>query len=847
MPEDAAAVAGASGGPTGESLSCVTCRSRKLRCDKVKPVCTRCAKVNGSCVYPESRRKPTFKRRNVQELEERLAQVEGLLRQARDGRPFGDDGGGSGDTEDLTPEAVHIDAFETPITEDVLFEGINYDVPDIALDDSAFGLRPDNPAAFVGNHPVPPMGNFSGMSGELIDLGGVFEPLPPFEIMEDLNRLFFKHQQQFAPIVHSNRYLQAFYSPPHMKPPMCLQYAIWALASNNDPKYHAYHDEQIFLIHQNPVFYRRARQYADMDEMKGNGEHFLTVAHAQAWCVLAIDEAKSTMFTRAAMSCARAARLAAMMGLHHMDAPRDESSPTIAPPRDWAELEERRRTFWGTFCIDSHCSISTGWPHLIDLADVTTHLPATEAAFQNGIAMETCTIHDAFKGGHSYSSFAGSVIVCHLFNLILKHAHRPKENDNPDNYEYGEYWKRHRDLDNTLSNAFMFLPETLRLPENYREATAVNLNLNLHASIICLHHAALERIETHSLGDTAKRISRNRLSTAAQEIVNIIKLTSHLSAGPRTPLAALSLFCGASVYMHFCKEKPTPADVDNLDFMLSAMEAIGRTHSLTRSFLRQTLLDIDRNGVQDTIQLPRVARLNSLYLNNAISHYVPLLARTRLSRHSEAQPPLPGLQITRTVTDDMPLSSTSWTRAVQNPGPSSSINGRSSDRHTHKRQRTAVTADSANQSLCADAGVSNGPSLQFSYPHMISEHPTTPNRHDTGRRNSHQSDINSAQNRILPPGILEKSGPKPFTIAGTAGGDGGVVPGWDPQQGDGGDITAQYVYPPAAAATMMGIDWDVLDANLGVVVVPAAVSALDEEGNQGVVDRGGGDGGPDVG
>ncbi len=145
--------------------------------------------------------------------------------------------------------------------------------------------------------------------------------------------------------------------------------------------------------------------------------------------------------------------------------------------------------------------------------------------------METCTIHDILKGDHAYSSFSGSVVVCHLFNLILKHAHRPKENDNPENYEYGEYWKRHREIDNTLSSAFMFLPESFRLPENYRDPTAVNTNLNLHASIICLHHAALERIETYNLPESAKRTSQDRLGAAGQEIVNIIKLTSHLSSG----------------------------------------------------------------------------------------------------------------------------------------------------------------------------------------------------------------------------------------------------------------------------------------------------------------------------
>lgn len=61
-----------SGAPAPDSLACVTCRSRKLKCDRVKPVCTRCTKAKADCVYPESRRKPAFKRRNVKELEERL-------------------------------------------------------------------------------------------------------------------------------------------------------------------------------------------------------------------------------------------------------------------------------------------------------------------------------------------------------------------------------------------------------------------------------------------------------------------------------------------------------------------------------------------------------------------------------------------------------------------------------------------------------------------------------------------------------------------------------------------------------------------------------------------------------
>lgn len=39
---------------------------------------------------------------------------------------------------------------------------------------------------------------------------------------------------------------------------MCLQYAVWSMASNGHEKYSQYHD----------IFYKRARQYADSDEMK---------------------------------------------------------------------------------------------------------------------------------------------------------------------------------------------------------------------------------------------------------------------------------------------------------------------------------------------------------------------------------------------------------------------------------------------------------------------------------------------------------------------------------------------------------------------------------------------------
>lgn len=196
---------------------------------------------------------------------------------------------------------------------------------------------------------------------ELLGLG-LFEALPPTEMIEDLHRTFFTRQHPLNPIIHPGRYMQAYHSGGHLRPPMALIYAVWTMATNGHDKYSSYHD----------AFHRRTRHYLEEDELRGEGEHFITVAHAQAWALLATDEARCMWFTRAAMSTARCIKLIHMMGLHRLDDPNAaaELAPTIAPPRDWAELEERRRVFWGAYCVDSHASISTGWPSLVDMSEV---------------------------------------------------------------------------------------------------------------------------------------------------------------------------------------------------------------------------------------------------------------------------------------------------------------------------------------------------------------------------------------------------------------------------------------------------------------------------------------------
>ncbi|GAB1320116.1 Citrinin biosynthesis transcriptional activator ctnR [Madurella fahalii] len=609
-PEDAPSEASAAAAQAYEPLACVSCRSRKLKCDRRKPVCTRCEKAGGECVYPESRRKPAFKRRNVRELEERLSQVEGLLRSVGKQRAGPASLPNAAWTEESSPADVG---------------GENATSNFLGLLQSG---RPDGAVPYSPLSPTESSPKEDGwFPGELIGLGQ-FESLPPFDMIEDLHRIFFETQGLTMPVVYRDNYLRSFHSPPHMRPPMSLQYAVWTTASNGHPKYGRYHD----------ALYRRARHYLEAEELKGHGEHFITLGHAQAWVLVSTDEARCLHFTRASMSSARCIRLTGMMGLHRLDDTTDEElpmAPMIAPPKTWAEIEERRRLFWGAFAIDSYASISAGWPNLIDVNQVTTHLPASEEAFTRGVEEKSCTLQDVFKGA-AYSTFGGNVVICHVFNQLMKHAHRPMPEDHPDDPEYGTFWKRHRELDNMLSSAFMFLPERFRLPRNIRDSVAVQLNLNLHAAVICLHNTACEKADKFKL-PRIKQTSRTRALNSAQEIVDIIKLTSHMREEYKSPLMALSLYFAASVYVAQAKEKPEECESANLELLAKSMDSMGRRHTLTRAYLNQLLLDLERNGISGLIDfVPTISELKPC------CHGIPIVARGPVSRHSKVQPPLPG-------------------------------------------------------------------------------------------------------------------------------------------------------------------------------------------------------------
>ena len=64
------------GGPFGFSapLSCISCRCKKLKCDRRQPSCSRCLASYDTCRYPAARQRNLGKRESVRELRDRIGE-----------------------------------------------------------------------------------------------------------------------------------------------------------------------------------------------------------------------------------------------------------------------------------------------------------------------------------------------------------------------------------------------------------------------------------------------------------------------------------------------------------------------------------------------------------------------------------------------------------------------------------------------------------------------------------------------------------------------------------------------------------------------------------------------------
>lgn len=157
-----------------------------------------------------------------------------------------------------------------------------------------------------------------------------------------------------------------------------------------------------------------------------------------------------------------------------------------------------------------------------------TRLPASEEAYQFGFAEETPTISEAYRGKiDALSGFAAATLLIRLLGCNLLHIHRSGPGDREDDLA-GPFWQRHRDIDGQISAINLSLATHLRIPFGLPDPNVIFLNMCVHATVICLHQAAIFKADKYKMPAHISQESKLRCLTAAGEIASITRAISHL-------------------------------------------------------------------------------------------------------------------------------------------------------------------------------------------------------------------------------------------------------------------------------------------------------------------------------
>ncbi|KAL1306801.1 hypothetical protein AAFC00_005459 [Neodothiora populina] len=591
--------------PKSKRMACVLCRKRKLKCDGAKPACATCARLSHECVYDEIRKKSGPKRGYVKALEARLAQVETMLK--------------TQDTVPLERNEPASASASTSLNTSVQVQGDYFgdaSEMDIGIADDSLQWTPgltdlmtdpaNNLSSIMTNLQDKPATSTSYQEtwGSMIGLD-VEEPLPLPECVEELSHLYFQKVHPTMPVIHRPRFLMAMAnSLSTLRPPVTLQYILWALAGSVSDRYATVHRH----------YYDRARYYFERDEMRGQGEGIVDIAHVQALLLISSYEFKYLMFPRAWSSTGRAARLALMLGLHRVDGAALDVKQCLPPAKDWIETEERRRTYWCCFQEDRAASMGTGWPMAFEEADVMTHLPSSDHAYETGNKETSISLEEALRpgGAAKLSPLGGVSVLCCLFGRNLLHLHRSGPN-NDDDSPNGAFWARHRALDDIILHISLAAPDALRLPIGLNNPNVVYMNMCLHTATICLHQAAIFKAEKHRALLKISAESKMRCITAAIEIANIMRLTSHQDMSGMNPFTCFCLYVASRVFVQYIKSRPRDGNIrSSLFLLLSAMHATKKRNPLAESFLVQLDVDLEMAGLHDMRDLSSTVANNSV-------------------------------------------------------------------------------------------------------------------------------------------------------------------------------------------------------------------------------------------
>ncbi|KAI1780609.1 fungal-specific transcription factor domain-containing protein [Hypoxylon cercidicola] len=277
--------------------------------------------------------------------------------------------------------------------------------------------------------------------------------------------------------------------------------------------------------------YNQARTLLELCERQENGAALVDINTLQTYVLLAVYEFRQPNFARAWMTLGRAMRLAKIMGLDKKN-PQPAASLdqelfiTLPPPTDIAQTEERRRTFWQIYILDTYAAMRTKSPPVFD-GQVTVTLPCPCDLSSITEVNNMPSLQQVFDTSKNvpFSPFAGAIIVVYIYRRCFDHALTWFQESSY------SFWDTHYTIDKAIlqcRNSIIAHLLNTSSPAS-KDILALILRMNLAGLEIKLHELAITKAEKDKLPTALITEAVLRCQSAAMEIVEGIRIGQRLT------------------------------------------------------------------------------------------------------------------------------------------------------------------------------------------------------------------------------------------------------------------------------------------------------------------------------
>ncbi|KAH7159461.1 hypothetical protein B0J13DRAFT_108654 [Dactylonectria estremocensis] len=369
--------------------SCESCRKRKLKCSRRKPVCSNCERLDTLCVYELKRNKPGLKSGAVEGLNRRLELVEQVLFNQDD-----HNGGHSPQGSNPTPEQQSPRTSfqkDDSLRSTPVVEALSTLAQEIRHLSSVFSHQPRPPPS--AHHPHqeeefsssrPPkrrrlddpcaesLSNSHEDANQLLgDESDSFNHLVGHDLLPALLDCYFQRVQPWIAVLHEANFRLKLQKPGGLKRLSVIIHAITVAALHFVRRH-----EQPLSPTEVSAQQKKSRTCIALTAMNE-----LSVENMQALIILVFTDIGNGNSHKAWATVASLSRSVEYLQLSVESEGRQKRAailrplPSLSEPKSWVEEEERRRVFWNVFMLDRFCSVATGWNTSLTAADVCRRLP----------------------------------------------------------------------------------------------------------------------------------------------------------------------------------------------------------------------------------------------------------------------------------------------------------------------------------------------------------------------------------------------------------------------------------------------------------------------------------------